>query len=316
MSQVVPELSVIIPAFDAHETLGEQLQALTAEDTTFPWEVLVCDNGSRDGTRELVRRWQRQIPELRLVDASARRGPSAARNIGAAQARGRLLAFCDADDVVGPGWVACMRTALTTDVLVTGNWEGDLLSSGSAWSVSWTTHPIVTKPFLPWLPGTGAGNLGVHRSVFEQVGGFEELLTTGEDVDLTWRIQLAGHRLVHHPEIVLHVRRRDGLWATFRQAYAYGAGDRQLRARWAPVIAAFTPVNGQASAEGTQVPAAPRWSARAARVGRTVRNKVTRGRAGLAESAWRIGERLGNRWGPVDHSIPPVDVPPRLPTDA
>src|SRR5690606_31786877 len=86
----VPELSVVIAAFDARATLGEQLDALAARDVDFAVEVLVCDNGSRDGTPDLVRRRQEREPWLRLVDASARRGPSAARNIGAGQAAGRV----------------------------------------------------------------------------------------------------------------------------------------------------------------------------------------------------------------------------------
>ncbi|WP_343224634.1 glycosyltransferase family 2 protein, partial [Oerskovia flava] len=76
--------------------------------------------------------------------------------------------------------------------------------------------------FLPWLPATGAGTMGIHRNVFLDASGFDEALATGEDTDLSWRVQLAGHRLEYHPEIILHVRKRDGLRAIYRQAYAYG----------------------------------------------------------------------------------------------
>src|SRR5690606_14045168 len=312
----VPELSVVIAAFDARATLGEQLDALAAQDVDFAVEVLVCDNGSRDGTPDLVRRRQEREPWLRLVDASARRGPSAARNIGAGQARGRFLAFCDADDVVGEGWLAGMHAALRRDEFVTGSWEGERLNAGNRASVSWTTDPIVTKPFFPWLPGTGAGTMGIHRAVFEEAGGFDESLTTGEDVDLSWRVQLAGHRLVHHPEIVLHVRKRDGLRAIFRQAYAYGAGDKLLRHRYADVAAAYA---ARAASTGPQ-PTAPAAVGRAGSVGtvvrraaRVVRNKLSRGRSGLAETVWRVGERAGYRRGRVDPAEPRVPVPDSLP---
>ncbi|WP_170227329.1 glycosyltransferase [Cellulosimicrobium cellulans] len=319
----MPDLSVVIAAFDAQDTLDEQLDALAGQDVGFAFEVLVCDNGSRDATADLVRRRQEREPWLRLVDASARRGPSAARNIGAGQARGRFLAFCDADDVVGQGWLAGMHDALQHDEFVTGSWEGDRLNSGNRASVSWTTDPIVTKPFFPWLPGTGAGTMGIRRAVFEEAGGFDESLATGEDVDLSWRVQLAGHRLVHHPEIVLHVRKRDGLRAIFRQAYAYGAGDRLLRHRYADVAAAFTagaasPGQGraapapQAAGAGTGARTGG-LSASVRRVVRTVRNKLSRGRAGLAESVWRVGEQAGYRWGRVDPAAHRVPVPATLP---
>ncbi|WP_454729807.1 glycosyltransferase [Cellulosimicrobium protaetiae] len=316
----VPELSVVIAAFDAQDTLDEQLDALAGQDVGFAFEVLVCDNGSRDATPDLVRRRQEHEPWLRLVDASARRGPSAARNIGAGQARGRFLAFCDADDVVGQGWLVGMHDALQNDEFVTGSWEGDRLNSGNRASVSWTTDPIVTKPFFPWLPGTGAGTMGIRRAVFEAAGGFDESLVTGEDVDLSWRVQLAGHRLVHHPEIVLHVRKRDGLRAIFRQAYAYGAGDRLLRHRYTDVAAAFIAGAAPPGSVAT-APDEPAGTAGAGagglavlrRVVRTVRNKLSRGRAGLAETVWRVGERAGYRWGRVDPAAPRVAAPEVLP---
>ncbi|MFF2834278.1 glycosyltransferase family 2 protein, partial [Cellulosimicrobium cellulans] len=183
-------------------------------------------------------------------------------------------------------------------------------------SVSWTTDPIVTKPFFPWLPGTGAGTMGIRRAVFEEAGGFDESLVTGEDVDLSWRVQLAGHRLVHHPEIVLHVRKRDGLRAVFRQAYAYGAGDRLLQHRYADVAAAFT-TGAVTSGPGPADPGPPVARAGALsvvrRVARTVRNKLSRGRAGLAETVWRVGEQAGHRWGRVDPAASRVPVPAVLP---
>ena len=69
------------------------------------WEVVVADNGSDDGTRACVQRWSERHPRIHLVDASARRGAAAARNIGVRSARGRLLAFCDADDVEAAGGI-------------------------------------------------------------------------------------------------------------------------------------------------------------------------------------------------------------------
>src|SRR5690606_40568348 len=87
---------------------------------------------------------------------------------------------CSSD--LGEGWLAGMHAALRRDEFVTGSWEGERLNAGNRASVSWTTDPIVTKPFFPWLPGTGAGTMGIHRAVFEEAGGFDESLTTGEDV--------------------------------------------------------------------------------------------------------------------------------------
>ena len=316
----VPELSVVIPAFDAGKTLDSQLDALAAQHVDFAVEVLVCDNGSKDATVGIVRRRQESEPWLRLVDASARRGPAAARNIGAAVARGEMLAFCDADDVVGVGWLAGMHRALGRDEFVSGSWECDLLDGRGA-SVSWTNDSVYTLPYMPWLVGTGAGTMGIRRRLFEQVGGFDERLRTNEDTDLAWRVQLAGHRLVHHPEIVLHVRKRSGLLAVFRQAYAYGVGDELLRHRYADVVAAFErrvegSVEPSASGPGSRSVATSRWRAVASRASRLWTRVRRRQSLLVADKVHNVGHALGERRErrrptPVD----PVPVPSGLAGD-
>ena len=79
--------SVIIPVYNGAATLGEQLAALAPQTTDRPFEVLVCDNNSTDGTRTVVDEWVGRVPGLRVVDAFARQGPSHARNRGIVEAR-------------------------------------------------------------------------------------------------------------------------------------------------------------------------------------------------------------------------------------
>jgi hypothetical protein len=217
-----------------------------------------------------------------------------------------------------------MHDALQHDEFVTGSWEGDRLNSGDGTTVSWMVESVYRMDFLPWLPATGAGTMGIRRSVFEEAGGFDERLATNEDTDLSWRVQLAGHPLVHHPEIVLHVRKRDGLRAIFRQAYAYGAGDRTLRHRYTDVVAAYqrredqpsrtaAPVPEQRSAAGPEATAGR--AARAIGSARRVLGKVAqvRSRRDLADRVQRVGHDLGFRFGRTDTTVERVPVPPVLP---
>ncbi|HEX5945088.1 MAG TPA: glycosyltransferase family A protein [Acidimicrobiales bacterium] len=98
-------ISVVVPARNAVDVLGAQLDALAAQEVPVPWEVVVADNGSTDGTRELAAAWHDRLP-VRVVDASAHAGVNHARNRGVHAAHGELVLCCDADDVVAPGWVA------------------------------------------------------------------------------------------------------------------------------------------------------------------------------------------------------------------
>lgn len=80
-------LSVIIPCLNAAATIDQQLEALTQQTTT-PWEVIISDTGSTDGTLDIIRRYSDRLPRLKIVDASGRRGAGHARNEGVKAATG------------------------------------------------------------------------------------------------------------------------------------------------------------------------------------------------------------------------------------
>lgn len=223
-------VSVVMPARDAATTLGGQLAALSRQRLADAWEVVVADNGSGDGTRHLVAEWTDRVPGLRLVEAAGRPGASHARNVGVGATSGEILAFCDADDVVDDRWLASLVRALEDAELATGPMSTSRLNPPRA--VRWrppvpTDRTPISHGFLPYAFGA---NLGIRRSAFEALGGFREDYPVGEDVDLSWRAQLAGMRLAFEPDAVVHYRYRDGLRALARQYLAYGGiGPRLYR---------------------------------------------------------------------------------------
>src|SRR5690606_39178219 len=107
-------LSVVIPCYNGASVIGEQLEALTRQSWDHPWEVVISDNGSTDGTRAVAGRFQGRIPSLRIVDSSGFRGEAHARNVGIEHARGDLILNCDADDLVADNFVAAMAQSLET----------------------------------------------------------------------------------------------------------------------------------------------------------------------------------------------------------
>jgi len=214
-------ISVIVPVRNGMPWLEEQLQALAEQQCNEPWEVVIVDNGSTDGSRSVVEEWANRAQLFRLVDASKVIGPGATRNVGVRAAKGELIAFCDADDVVQPGWLAGHMTALAGADLVGGVFD--------YWSLNGMVAPNPPTPSMPsamsqfgFLPAVMSSNLAVRRPVFEEVGGFAEDLMTGEDTDLSWRLQLRGHRCVVSTDAVVARRDRRGLIAVFSRFTAYG----------------------------------------------------------------------------------------------
>ena len=77
-----PLVSVVVPVLNGMPWIEHQLMALAAQQLAVDWEVVVADNGSDDGTRSCVMQWSERYSRIHLVDASARRGEAAAKNVG------------------------------------------------------------------------------------------------------------------------------------------------------------------------------------------------------------------------------------------
>jgi glycosyltransferase involved in cell wall biosynthesis len=229
-------VSVVVPAFDAATTIDDQLAALEGQDYDGDWEIVVADNGSRDGTPDLVRGWSARLPQLRLIEVVDGRGQAPARNGTVAAGRGDLLAFCDADDVVTRSWLrALVEAALTSDA-VGGGIDPHRLNDPVA--VAWRMRLVADDHLstaLDFLPFSQLANLAVWRDAFDHVGGIPPYDGAGEDVAFSWRIQLAGFRLTYAPEAVVHYRLRSDLVGTFRQWHHYGIASARLYREFRPV---------------------------------------------------------------------------------
>ncbi len=294
-------LSVIIACLNAEDTLAEQLEALAGESCPVGWELLICDNGSTDTTVQVAERYRGRLP-LRIIDASARRGAGAARNCGAQVAHGAWLAFCDADDVVGSGWLAAMAQALEAHPFVAGRFEAERLNSRGARR----SRPLDQQqglqhsPTGAGLPHAGAGNMGIHRDLFWRLNGFDQTMATLEDTDLSWRVQATGVPLVYWPAAVMHVRLRASLRQMYHQGWSYGRAHALLEQRYAELQ--VQPPSGRLSAR-------PSLSigARCVRLLRQVRRA---GSLSLGRLIWQLGWHRGHRL-PVDASASPTSITSR-----
>lgn len=183
-------LSVIIPVLNDAERLARCLASLrTNAVPSDETEVIVVDNGSTDASREVA---QAAGAEVLVVPGVHVGG---LRNLGAARARGRFLAFIDADHEVVSGWVeaAC---SLLDDGSVAAAGAACLPPEPGTW-VQATYGRLRGRPSgrrdVEWL---GSGNMAVTRRAFREIGGFDTRLQACEDVDLCQRFRAAGWRLV------------------------------------------------------------------------------------------------------------------------
>ena len=217
-----------MPVLNGEAHIADQLAALAAQTHEGEWELVVVDNGCSDRSIEIARDWASRLPRLRIADATWRRGLNVARNAGAAAAHGEFLAFCDADDVATPGWLAALARAASEADVVGGRLEWETLNDPvvRAWRPQAPmTELVADHGFLPYAPG---GNMGVWTSVAREIGWDERFRFGSSDHGFAWHAQLAGHRLAFAPDAVISQRFRPTIRAMASQHYRYGRSGPQL----------------------------------------------------------------------------------------
>ena len=280
----IERVSIVIPCLNAAATLGAQLEALTRQTWQGEIEILVGDNGSTDGSVELVESYRDRLPGLRILPAADRSGPAHAKNVAAAAATGDVLLFCDADDVVADGWIDGLVSELLDHEAAASRHGIERLNGEQARRLHGDPAqqhglPGYTNP--PFLDHAGGCGLGVRRDVFEALGGFDESYVALEDTDFCWRLQLAGHRLVFAPDAVVHVRFPSTLAGAFRQAAGFGRYNVYIYTRYRSRGMPRLPVLPGLVRLGALVLRSPQLLSGSAR-GRWI---------------WLAGWRLGRLWG-------------------
>ena len=214
-------MSVVVPARNAEETLGAQLCALTHQTTTAPIEIVVVDNASIDGTARVANRFE----GVRVI-ADPTPGANHARNVGVAATSGDVVLLTDADDVVTSSWVDEMYAASKSADYFGGPVEFGLLNdqlTRERWGVQGT--PCFVGTTSPYMSPIGC-NCGFHRSVWEAVGGFNEVLFVANDEsEFFWKAARAGFRFRPVPAAIVHHRLRSEPWRILQREFDAGIGE-------------------------------------------------------------------------------------------
>ncbi len=288
------KLSVIVPCLNAAHVVGELLDALAGQSWLDEWEVIVADNGSKDNLRHVVERYKGRLPALRVVDASARRGASYARNVGV-KAAGDAILFCDADDIPAPGWGPAMGEALRKHDFVASRLEFEKLNSPSVRAARGTTqiHALQRLSFLPF-PYAGSGTLGIRRALHEAIDGFDETIPICEDIDYCMRVQQRGQKLEIVPGAILHCRLRNTIKGAYIQAFRYAEHEVYLYKKYGH------PHSWELWRWRKYVQAWPKLLSRVPELIRTAE--------GRSMLVWRIGRLTGLLKGSLRFGVPPVMV--------
>lgn len=247
--------SVVVCTRNRAAALARTLETLRTQEVPANWEVLVVDNGSRDGTAACVAEWAPGFPvPLRLV-RERRRGLSRARNRGLAEAAGEVLVFIDDDVDCRRGWLAAYAEVFR-DATVAGA-GGRILPRLPTGTPPWFRDLLAHEVGGPTarydfgdapreigeagLPTPFGANMAVRRAVARRVGGFRTDLGWGwrlipsEELEFFARLGACGGRLRYVPAAVVDHRIDPGR-VSWRYYVRWQRGYGRALVLMAPVI--------------------------------------------------------------------------------
>lgn len=205
MSGVNPDASVIVPAYRAVSTVGHCLTALARQNTNRGLEIIIVDDGSDDGTaesvEELIHSRYSALSDRRTLRLlrQAHRGPAAARNLGAREARGPIILFTDADCEPEPDWLENMILSFQ-DPSVCGT-KGTYVTRQRGWvarlvQVEYEEKYERMKRFST-IDFIDTYSAAFRRDVFLSLGGFDESFPSAsvEDQELSFRFAERGYQM-------------------------------------------------------------------------------------------------------------------------
>jgi glycosyltransferase involved in cell wall biosynthesis len=200
-------VAVVIPAYNASQLVGEAIQSALTQGPAVA-EIVVVDDGSQDGTSDVVRAIT--DPRVRLI-AQSNAGPAAARNRGWRASQSPWVAFVDADDALAPGAVnALLGAAKGRQRIPYGSEEifGPTFAAGACHRADLASHSgSLLKDIAINYRGTIFSAL-FPRACLEAINGFDESVTYGEDFDFALRLA-KQFEFVHVPIPVYRARMHD-----------------------------------------------------------------------------------------------------------
>jgi succinoglycan biosynthesis protein ExoO len=246
MSDFQPDVSFVIAAYNAQDTIGQAIASALAQ-IGVTVEVIVTDDCSKDGTRELVRHYPDE--RVRLIEQERNGGPAAARNAGFAAARGRWIAVLDADDTVYPARLLTMleRAEEAEAQVVLDNLDVIPIEGGKPQTM-FAREELKRRPILTLADFIGSNvifqstfNFGYMKPIFERDFlvrhqlRFDDTLRVGEDYLLLASALACGARCAITPDVgyVYHLR-QGSISRVLEQSHidAMLASDRAFLARY------------------------------------------------------------------------------------
>jgi glycosyltransferase involved in cell wall biosynthesis len=222
-----PKVSVVVPSYNGDRTLKACLDSL--QKLNYPdYEIILVDDGSVDTTGQIAL----AHPKVRYFHHEQNLGLSVARNTGIAAATGEIIAFTDSDCRADEDWLYYLVGSLVgSDFVAVGGPnlfppEDSLTAAAVMVSPGGPAHVMLTDRQAEHVPGC---NMAVYKWVLTGLNGFDPIFRrAGDDVDICWRLQQAGHKIGFCPAAFVWHYRRSTIREYLKQQHGYGEAEALL----------------------------------------------------------------------------------------
>ena len=210
------KISIIIPVYNGENTIKECLESVS--DQTFKDYEIIVVNSSNDNTQDIIKK---DFPNIKLIHLNKKTFPGAARNIGIKKAKGKIIAFTDADCVVSKDWLENIFEQQKFYDIV-----GGCTKNGNPGIISWVSYlsefnnvlPTMKEKYIDHLPTC---NISYKKNLFKGKS-FPEDFFAGEDRILNKNMVEVGLKIFFTPKIKIKHINRNKLKKFLLHQFAYG----------------------------------------------------------------------------------------------
>ena len=213
------DVSIVVPVYNGQDTIDSCVKSLL--ETDYPqdqFEIIVVNNNSNDKTLEILEAYKKDISIIH----ENRRGPSAARNAGILNARGKYIAFTDADCIVDKQWLANIIKPLQRKKIgIVGGKTSTVPGSNHIEQFCEKLHDH-SKSLKRKRPRAVSLNWASRKEVLQEQGMFDEDFIRAQDTELSFRISQAGYKFEYAPKAIVYHKEASTYKQLFHKGYLSG----------------------------------------------------------------------------------------------
>jgi len=190
-----PDISIVIAAFNEEKNLPRLFETIKNQDFKGSFEIIVIDNNSTDKTAQIAKKLGARVVKEKI------QGIGPAKNRGCLEAKGEILAICDADNLLPPNWLSTIWESFSQSKEIVGV-TGSVFISEIPKSISyifWLLYLI----FLKLSKRLEGCNMAFRKDAFLKVGGFTKGVKFGENIDISEKLKKVG-KLVINPKLFVY----------------------------------------------------------------------------------------------------------------